>query len=131
MLSTIEIGDTGYQAAHIFPLAYEQYWVDNAYSRWIAVPATSGGSTNSVQNGTLFRSNIRELFDSYQTSIDPDDNYKIVCFGPGGEGIAGEHLDCNFLKTRVDQSTSYSAGTSGAGEPIFECDLPPGSEWVR
>ncbi|KAI9781088.1 MAG: hypothetical protein M1839_006366 [Geoglossum umbratile] len=88
----------GFEAAHIFPLAYERHWIDNVYSRWIAIPAASGGSINSVQNGILLRSDIHQLFDSYHIAIDPDDNYKIVCFRRNGKGIAGDHLDQRFLE---------------------------------
>lgn len=63
---------TGFEAAHIFPLAYEDHWRNNGYDRWITVPLTSGGSINSVQNGLLLDSAIHQLFDSYSFSINPD-----------------------------------------------------------
>jgi hypothetical protein len=64
----------GFEAAHIFPLAYEGYWNDNSYGRWITIPPESenGGTINSVQNGLLLRSDIHQLFDSYDLSINPD-----------------------------------------------------------
>ena len=63
----------GFDAAHIFPLAYERYWVEHNFGRWITatLPAT-GGSINSVQNGLLLRADIHGLFDSYMISINPD-----------------------------------------------------------
>src|SRR4051795_471665 len=62
----------GFEAAYIFPLVYERHWTNYDYSRWITVPATSGGSINSVQNGMLIRDDIHSLFDSYLISINPD-----------------------------------------------------------
>jgi HNH endonuclease len=63
---------TGFEAAHIFPLAYEDHWRNNGYDRWITIPLASGGSINSVQNGFLLDSAIHQLFDSYSFSINPD-----------------------------------------------------------
>jgi hypothetical protein len=62
----------GFEAAHIFPLAYESYWNDNDYRRWITILPENGGAINSVQNGMLLRNDIHQLFDSYDLSIDPD-----------------------------------------------------------
>jgi hypothetical protein len=121
---------TGFEAAHIFPLAYEQYWNDYAYSRWITVPATSGGSINSVQNGMLLRDDIHTFFDSYIIAINPDvrmaclpgatvanNNFRIItrlfASGPMGRVLPASILINDFLKTRFDQSTSYSAGILG------------------
>ncbi|KAH0547708.1 hypothetical protein FGG08_000197 [Glutinoglossum americanum] len=127
----------GFEVAHIFPLAYEQHWTDSDYSRWITIPATRGGAINSVQNGMLLRDDIHTLFDGYDISVNPDDNYKVVCFGPDGEGIAGKHLDQRFLEDPcrpVDQLLRWHfrqavfANMRGAGEPIFEYDFPPGSD---
>ena len=63
---------TGFQAAHIFPLAYEGQWVSGGYSRWITILPENGGAINSVQNGLLLKSDIHEQFDSYNLSINPD-----------------------------------------------------------
>ncbi|KAI9781193.1 MAG: hypothetical protein M1839_006301 [Geoglossum umbratile] len=112
----------------------------NAYSRWITVPATSGGSINSIQNGILLESGIHQLFDGYDISINPDDNYKIVCSRPNGKGVAGKRLDKRFLEDPlrpVDQLLRWHfrqavfAIVRGAGEPIFECDFSPGSDMIR
>lgn len=62
----------GFQAAHIFPLAYEQYWEEHNFGRWITLPPTKGGKINSVQNGLLLRSDIHQHFDSLRFSINPD-----------------------------------------------------------
>ncbi|KAI9761805.1 MAG: hypothetical protein M1840_001685 [Geoglossum simile] len=126
-----------FEAAHIFPLAYEGHWVDNDYSRWITIEPTTGGPINSVQNGMLLRSHMHNLFDNYDVSINPDDNYKIVCFDLDMDGVAGGHLDQEFLENPhrpVDQLLRWHfrqailANMRGAGEPTFECDFPPGSD---
>jgi hypothetical protein len=63
---------TGFEAAHIFPLAYEGDWVRNGYDRWITIPSAKGDNINSVQNGMLLNSAIHQQFDSYCFSINPD-----------------------------------------------------------
>jgi hypothetical protein len=63
---------TGFEAAHIFPLAYEGHWTEHGYDRWITIPPKKGGTINSVQNGLLLESAIHQLFDSYSLSINPD-----------------------------------------------------------
>ena len=66
----------GFEAAHIFPLAFEGLWNDYNYSCWITNPLNgeeiNGGKINSVQNGLLLRSDIHQLFDMYTLSINPD-----------------------------------------------------------
>lgn len=63
---------TSFEAAHIFPLAYEGHWAKYNFSRWITLPPTTGSAINSVQNGMLLRTDIHQLFDSYFFSINPD-----------------------------------------------------------
>ncbi|KAL0633043.1 hypothetical protein Q9L58_008053 [Maublancomyces gigas] len=131
----------GFEAAHIFPLAYEAHWKEQDYGRWISIPPAteSAGFINSVQNGMLLRADIHSLFDNYDVSINPDDRYKIVCFNGDGEGMAGRHLDQQFLddpRRPVDQLFHWHfrqavlANMRGAGEPIFESDFPPGSDMI-
>jgi len=62
----------GFEAAHIFPLAYEGHWVQHNFARWITIPAANGETINSKQNGLLLRADIHGLFDSYDISINPD-----------------------------------------------------------
>ncbi|KAF8538808.1 HNH endonuclease-domain-containing protein [Trichophaea hybrida] len=129
----------GFEAAHVFPLAYEGHWKEHNYGCWITIPSASGGSINSVQNGMLLRADIHMLFDCYAISINPDDNYKIVCFMLDGKGIAGNHLDQQLLQDPhrpVDQLLRWHfwqavlANMRGAGEPVFEIDFPPGSDMM-
>ena len=66
----------GFKTAHIFPLAYEQHWVNHNYGRWISTPPNGeeikGGKINSVQNGLLLASTIYQGFDFYCFSINPE-----------------------------------------------------------
>ena len=66
----------GFNAAHVFPLAYEDHWIKHNYGQWITKPPATGGDLNSVQTGLLLRTDIHQLFDSYIISINPD-----VCMG--------------------------------------------------
>ncbi|KAF8449902.1 HNH endonuclease-domain-containing protein [Kalaharituber pfeilii] len=129
----------GFEAAHVFPLAYEGHWNDQQFDRWITIVPVSGGSINSVQNGLLLRADIHSLFENYAISINPDDGYKIVCFLPDTKGIAGTYLDQQLLgdnRRPVDQLLRWHfrqavlANMRGAGEPIFENDFPPGSDMM-
>jgi len=63
---------TGFEAAHIFPLAYEGYWKDCGYASYITIPPENGETINSVQNGILLESGVHQRFDSYDFSINPD-----------------------------------------------------------
>ncbi|PUU78816.1 hypothetical protein B9Z19DRAFT_906321, partial [Tuber borchii] len=91
-----------FEATYIFPLEYEENWNDLGYRNWITVPPAtkSDGSINSPQNGILIGITESILFTSHQVSVDPDDNYKIVCFTPDtiGLNLAGRHLDQRFLE---------------------------------
>ena len=64
----------GLEAAHIFPLAYEEHWTRHNFSRWITIPpvTATAASINSVQNGILLRADIHSLFDGFDISINPD-----------------------------------------------------------
>ncbi|KAF8428149.1 hypothetical protein EV426DRAFT_635638 [Tirmania nivea] len=127
----------GFEAAHIFPIAYEDYWNNNNYGRWISVHPSTGGSINSVQNRMLLTADLHILFDNYVFSINPDDDYKVVCFRRDSYGIAGKHIDfgnderrpaIQLLRWQFRQAVL--ANMRGAGEPVFECNFPPGSDMM-
>ena len=40
---------SGFEVAHIFPLAYQDHWNRHGYSRWISLPPENGGSINSAE----------------------------------------------------------------------------------
>ncbi|KAK5654898.1 hypothetical protein OQA88_6936 [Cercophora sp. LCS_1] len=129
----------GFEAAHIFPLAYEHQWNTRGWSQQITILPSrrSYGTINSVQNGLLLRNDIHQLFDLYHFSINPDDGYKIVYFQRDGNNIAGTSLDARLLnhsKRPLDTLLRWHfrqavlTNMKGAGEPHFEHDFPPGSD---
>ncbi|KAE8453667.1 hypothetical protein EG329_009178 [Mollisiaceae sp. DMI_Dod_QoI] len=106
------------------------YYIDSPYR---------GGTVNSVQNGLLLESAIHQGFDMYMFSINPDDNYKIICFSRDRKGIAGKYIDRRLLddpQRPADQLLRWHfrqavlTNMKGAGEPVFEHDFPPGSDIV-
>jgi hypothetical protein len=72
----------GFQAAHVFPIAYEGHWKDHGYDRWITIQPDNGGAINSVQNGMLLRNDIHHLFDTYNLSINPDVGFRRTRWDP-------------------------------------------------
>jgi len=130
---------SGFEAAHIFPLAYEGHWKQYGYGNCITIPPEKGGTINSVQNGILLENAVHKKFDNYDFSINPDDNYKIVFFMPDSKNLAGKHLDPELLNNpqrpldvilRWHFRQAVLANMKGAGEPIFEQDFQPGSDMV-
>ncbi|KAG0123251.1 hypothetical protein HOY82DRAFT_575160 [Tuber indicum] len=130
-----------FEAAHIFPLGYEQYWNENGYGRLISIPpkCDSDGSINSVQNGLTLAGDMHHYFASYDIAINPDDNYKIVSFTPelSDYGVAGHHLSQTFIDNplrpldellRWHFQQAVLVNMKGAGEPCFETEFPPGSD---
>ena len=63
---------SGFEAAHIFPLAHEDVWKQCNFGRWISILLAKGGPINSVQNGMLLTSTLHQRFDNYAFSINPD-----------------------------------------------------------
>ncbi|AEO64299.1 uncharacterized protein THITE_2110303 [Thermothielavioides terrestris NRRL 8126] len=127
----------GFEAAHIFPLAFESQWVQLNYGRWITIDPPQGGKINSVQNGILLRTDLHQLFDDYEFSINPDNGYKIIFFFPGREHLAGQRLDSRLLNDprrppdalfRWHFRQAVLTNMRGIGEPLHEHDFPPGSD---
>ncbi|KAG0133747.1 hypothetical protein HOY82DRAFT_584337 [Tuber indicum] len=119
---------TSLQVTHIFPLAYEGHWNRYGYGNLITIlPAReSDGSINSVQNGICLSSDMHCFFDNYLVAIDPNENYKIVCFRP-------QPLFYN-LPTRLDPLLHENIGWP-PDELLrwhFEqaTDFPPGSDMI-
>ncbi|KAG0643721.1 hypothetical protein HOY80DRAFT_879731 [Tuber brumale] len=130
------------QAAHIFPLVYEDHWNRYSYRNLITIlpNCESNRSINSVQNGILLSNDMHGFFDNYLVAINPYDNYKIVSFG-------SEPLFYN-LPTQIDPLLCQNVGwppdkllhwhfrqvvltnMKGAAEPCFETDFPPGSDMI-
>ncbi|PUU74798.1 hypothetical protein B9Z19DRAFT_998311 [Tuber borchii] len=119
----------GYSATHILPPEHAKHLVGPGYD---SSETPTRKSIYSVQNGLLLRRDMRRLFERYLVSINPDDNYKIVCFMGDDVDISGKHLDKTFLKLEGPQRPgdrflrwhfrqAVLANMRGQGEPIFEC----------
>jgi hypothetical protein len=132
----------GFEAAHIFPLSSEDYWVQKGYSQLVTNRVSECDmGINSSQNGLLMLSNIHQSFDGFDFSINPDDGYKITCFDKDVFTIAGRELDSICRESNGEECArdellrwqfhqAVLANMRGAGEPIFEMDFPPGSDVV-
>ncbi|OAL74367.1 hypothetical protein A7D00_2400 [Trichophyton violaceum] len=133
----------GFEAAHVFPLQHETIWVEHGFGRWVTnmENQVGGSSIHSIQNGLLLRSDVHQFFDAYKISINPDDGYKVVCFGPDLLGVDGRVLDpiCRnpndsgrvsdeILRWHFRQAVL--ANMKGSGDPTFEHDFPPGTDMM-
>ncbi|KIH93862.1 hypothetical protein SPBR_06091 [Sporothrix brasiliensis 5110] len=132
----------GFETAHIVPLAYNSEWNRRGFPDLVSIPPPPprhNDTINSVQNGLLLQSSFHALFDSYNFSILPDDNYKIVFFTPDVYGLAGTYLDRElldderrpldaFLRWHFEQAVLCNV--RGSGEPAFDQDFPPQSDMM-
>ncbi|KAK9386078.1 hypothetical protein V1515DRAFT_616797 [Lipomyces mesembrius] len=113
-----------FETAHIFPFRQGLFSVDYRQR----------GSIYGDQ--LIMRSHIHQLFDGFDFSINPDDNYKIPNFDADLERLDGRELDpiCRdpndersvrdeFLRWHFRQA--ILTNMRGAGEPVFEFDFPP------
>ncbi|KAK9368502.1 HNH endonuclease-domain-containing protein [Lipomyces kononenkoae] len=133
---------TGFQAAHVFPLSHGTLFRQSGLSEFITNRTGEEDSgTNSCQNGLLMQPTIHQLFDSFDISINADDNYKVVCFRPDAFGVDGRILDPVCRNPHDERSVrdellrwhfrqAVLANMRGAGEPYFEMDFPPGTDMV-
>ncbi|KAL1970611.1 hypothetical protein VTN77DRAFT_4255 [Rasamsonia byssochlamydoides] len=128
-----------FQATHIFPLAYLELWNQLNFNKYITVPGPGGDNINSVQNGILLRDHMHTLFDTYAFTISPNHGYKIICFHPDVDNIAGTYPDRSFTSNPSrppDELLNWHfrqailTNMKGMGEPCFENDFPPGSDMV-
>ncbi|KAK9329982.1 hypothetical protein V1520DRAFT_369953 [Lipomyces starkeyi] len=132
----------GFNAAHVVPLSSEDSWLQSGFSRWITNKTGERDTgINSCPNGLLMQSNIHDLFDSLDFSINPDDGYKITCFDADTFRIDGRVLD-PICRNRADDlgvrnellrwhfRQAVLANMRGAGEPSFETDFPPGTDMI-
>ncbi|KAJ9486090.1 hypothetical protein VN97_g7259 [Penicillium thymicola] len=131
---------TEFEAAHIFPLERRELWRQCNFDRLITRPGQN--PINSVQNGMLVSSSVHRLFDSFLISVNPDDGYKITDFAGNNLQADGRVLDIvcrnpnnpdrvadDLLRWHFRQSVL--ANMKGAGEPIFEHDVPLGTDMVK
>lgn len=61
-----------FEAAHIYPAAYLNEWVESKMCQNVTLPFEQAGSINSPENGMLLSSQIHALFDDLQISILPE-----------------------------------------------------------
>ncbi|KAK9334433.1 hypothetical protein LIPSTDRAFT_253502 [Lipomyces starkeyi NRRL Y-11557] len=129
---------TGYDAAHVFPVALESMFRNYNFGELVVLDERDG-SVNSPQNGLLLRKDVHGRFNQYEISINPNDDYRIVCFLDDSLGLAGRQLDpiCRDLEDphHVNDNILFwhfqqavLANMRGAGEPVFDEDIPAGSD---
>ncbi|KAI9780784.1 MAG: hypothetical protein M1839_006572 [Geoglossum umbratile] len=85
---------SGFQAAHIFPVAHLDLWRSGQWSQRIEDDFHDVGESkiHSVQNGILLASHVHAYFDKYMIAINPDDGYKVTCFTPDTWGFDGRFM---------------------------------------
>ncbi|KAG0123486.1 hypothetical protein HOY82DRAFT_673943 [Tuber indicum] len=117
---------SGFEVAHVFPLEHRGLGIQNNHERYIAGinDSLASAKIDSSQNGILLDVTIRQKFDQYLVSVNPDDKYKIVVFEPDNRGLDGRTLDIWHFRQSV------LANLRGAGEPIFDDDFPLGTDMV-
>ncbi|KAG0136490.1 hypothetical protein HOY82DRAFT_478951 [Tuber indicum] len=134
---------TTFEAAHIFPPEHSSLWIQNDNGRWIAGKdnATESSMINSPRNGLPLRLDVRQMFDQYLISINPNDGHKVIVFDLDLCGYDGKTLD-PVCRNPADPHSVFDellrwhfresvlAKVRGAGEPIFEHDFPPGTDMV-
>jgi len=81
---------SGFEAAHIFPLPYEDLWIDCGYRKGITDmdDAAVSSRIHSAQNRFLLQATIHQFFDQYLVSVNPDDDYKVIVF-------IGDYFNCD------------------------------------
>ncbi len=149
----------GFEATHIFPLAYGSQWEMDDFGRCITIDPPQGGKINSVQNGLLLRANLHQEWDHYRFSINPWVSFLPLLYtlhllnllntfrmdtrsstsNADANGVAGTALDNQLLldpRRPVDELLRWHfrqavlANIRGAGEPPLEHDFPPGSDMI-
>ncbi|KAI9767195.1 MAG: hypothetical protein M1840_005794 [Geoglossum simile] len=85
---------TGFEAAHIFPVAHLDLWCSGQWSQRIEDDFHDVGDSkiHSVQNGILLASHVHAYFDKYEIAINPDDNFKITSFVEEYFGFDGRYM---------------------------------------
>lgn len=73
---------SGFEAAHIFPIAHERYWKDENFGRWVNFPTSEGDKINSVQNGLLLYTGVHASLTTFEFSINPDVSFPLSLLKP-------------------------------------------------
>ncbi|KAJ9266269.1 hypothetical protein DTO195F2_1384 [Paecilomyces variotii] len=130
---------TGFEAAHIFPLALDPLFISQGFAQLITYNDPPG--VDSPQNGILLRADIHSLWDNYFIAINPNNGYRVQTFRPSTWDLQGNvlHTVCRqpgnplsvidaLLLWHFEQAVLINM--RGAGGPIFEFDFPPGTDMM-
>ncbi|OBT81278.1 hypothetical protein VE02_09838 [Pseudogymnoascus sp. 03VT05] len=134
-----------FDAAHIYPYAREQAWVNQNLSRWITdnSPEEHQGITkiHSVQNGLLISHNVHTWFDSYKVTVNVADDYRIICLAEDPMNLDGRTLDprCRNLQDpdrvsdqllRWHHRQAVLSHMKDAGEKSWETEFEDGTDMM-
>lgn len=137
----------GLDAAHIFPLKFENLWIQFGYNDSITdIPDDDDNpemrKINSPKNGFLLNKVVHRMFDQYLLSVNPDDGFKVVVFGTDDDGYDGRVLDpicrdpadpkcvsTQLLRWHFRQSVL--ANIRGAGEKAVDDDFERDTDRLR
>ena len=130
---------TGFEAAHIFPLALDHLFRSQGFDQLMTDNHPAG--VNSPQNGILLRGDIHSLWDNYCIAVNPNNGYRVQTFRPSTWEFQGNvlHTACRqpgnplsiidiLLLWHFEQTVL--ANMRGTGEPVFEFDFPPGTDMM-
>ncbi|KAL2002857.1 hypothetical protein VTN02DRAFT_5694 [Thermoascus thermophilus] len=130
---------TGFEAAHIFPLALDHLFSSQGFAQLITHNYPPG--VNSPQNGILLRADIHSLWANYFIAVNPNNGYRVQAFRPSTWEFQGNvlHTACRqpgnplsvidtLLLWHFEQAVL--ANMRGAGEPVLEFDFPPGTDMM-
>ena len=104
--------------------------------------ATGSSRINSIKHGFLLTEPVHTMFDRYLILVNPDDGYKVVAFDTDIDVYDGRIPDpvcrnpadphcVSDESLRWHFCQSVLANVRGAGEPIFDPDLPSGTDMMN
>ncbi|KAI9464035.1 hypothetical protein BJY52DRAFT_882739 [Lactarius psammicola] len=127
----------GLEAAHIFPVAHLDLWRSGSWQQHITDDEYGGEtSIHSAQNGILLDAAAHIYFDKYLLAINPDNDYKVVCFcdQPRFDGMAmyrNPNVDEKYQPSRALLKHHFRMAVlvnmkARAGYPEWDEDIPEG-----
>ncbi|KAN0127885.1 hypothetical protein V8E53_014332 [Lactarius tabidus] len=127
----------GLDAAHIFPLAQLELWRSLSWQQHITDDSYDGETgIHSVQNGILLDGTAHIYFDKYLLAINPDNDYKVVCFcdQPRFDGMKmyrNPNVDEKYQPSRALLKHHFRMAVllnmkARAGYPEWDEDIPEG-----
>ncbi|OJJ89600.1 HNH endonuclease signature motif containing protein [Aspergillus glaucus CBS 516.65] len=95
----------GLSSTHVYSVSRINEWKTQNYRRWIAdtsSPREVGNSRIfSPQNGLLLMAGIDMIWDAWRIGIDPDEGFKIICFGEDAVMLGG----CRLAESAITRPT--------------------------